>query len=660
SRTVGWFTSMYPVGLECAPGLSDGDLIKGTKEGLRGIPDKGLGYGVLRYLSGDRELAGQSDPWQVVFNYLGQVDNQLEGSGWFGASDEYSGATAGEGHLMSELMAINGIVSSGELALYWGYSERHFDRGTVEALAERYIGELDRLVDHCLSVAEATGGVHTPSDFGLGAHATYRELDTFFGEHPGAESVYRLSGLQEGMLFHSLYDRGVRAYIEQFSSEVHGIRPDLLAKSWDQLMARHSILRSAFYHDVFGVPVQAVYREVSMPVEELDLRDLDEGSQGRAIAAYEEEDLARGFDLASPPLMRLALMRLGEDRYHMVWTSHHMLFDGWSVPLLIGGLQEIYESLLSGGGLPVVGEDRFLDYISYIGGRDAHEEAGYWRSYMEGVESPVLLPFIAPTNDFNKGIGEYSSESLDFDEGFTSRLRAYAKENQLTVNTIMQGVWSYLLYRYTGQGDVVFGITVSGRPEELPDVERRVGMYINTLPLHARVEEGMPVAEWLRGLQSEQVSSRHYQYSRLSDIQRWSGLQGDIFDSLLVFENYPVSDEIFSEDWSLHFGDSQMKEQTNYPLSLTMASGERSWILFTYNSRLLGKEHIELIKGHFGKVLGEVVDGPPGQRIGDLGLLTPPERTLLLEGFRGEEASYPTGVTVVDLFRSRAQESPDR
>jgi hypothetical protein len=260
-------------------------------------------------------------------------------------------------------------------------------------------------------------------------------------------SIYRLSGLQEGMLFHNLYDEKVHAYMKQFACELPCVVPEILAESFRHLLRRHSILRSGFYYETLRIPVQCVWREVSLPIEALDYRHLDEGGQQAAIAAYEEADLRKEFDFSRAPLMRVGLLRLSDDLYRMVWTSHHILMDGWSVAILLEELQSVYELLLSGKKAPEEEEDLYEDYIRYIEGKDKGEEEGWWRSYLSGIDAPVLLPYIDQVADRTKGLGVYKQEEVELDEGFTERLRRCALREQVTLNTLMQGVWSYILYR---------------------------------------------------------------------------------------------------------------------------------------------------------------------------------------------------------------------
>ncbi|MEX6691341.1 condensation domain-containing protein, partial [Danxiaibacter flavus] len=292
-------------------------------------------------------------------------------------------------------------------------------------------------------------------------------------------SLCRLSGLQQGILFHSIYAEGVSVYINQLGCYL--THPDIamFTQSWQYVLRRHSILRSGFYYESFSVPVQCVYTDVQLPLELLDYSHLCREDQDAAIRQYSKEDRQRGFDVESAPLMRICLINLGAGRYYMLWTVHHLILDGWSTSILMEEFMKVYEQLSSGMAIEEKPEDRYDDYIHYLESRDQQAEQLYWRQYLENTAQHTQLPFIGSSVRRTKGAGEYKEEEIALDEAATAVIQGYARQHHITVNTLMQGVWASLLHCYTGSSDVVYGVTVSGRPAELPGMEQRVGMYIN-------------------------------------------------------------------------------------------------------------------------------------------------------------------------------------
>ncbi|MHA4812674.1 condensation domain-containing protein, partial [Flavitalea flava] len=429
-----WPEGLYPVLLELTTEGPAADQIRSVKEQLRKVPDKGLGYAVLKYIIRQEELQGD-DPWDIVFTYESELKNPAE---------------------KIKKISVSSRLRDGKLELSWRFSALHYEKVTIQALAGRCREHLVKLIVHCTG-QQAHGPVYTPSDYGLGKELNYAELDRFM-ETPvegrllreQLEGLYRLSGLQEGMLFHSLYDQQAGAYIEQFSCMVRKLDPAAFKLSWESIVAHHSILRSGFFANVFSIPVQAVYRQAAIPMEILDWREMPVSEQEAAIKAYDDSDRRRGFDLSHAPLMRITLMRLGDDRHRMLWTSHHLLADGWSIPILVEELLNVYEQALAGNYEHTEQPDRYEDYIRYIESRDGDLERAYWENYLRGLTTPVLLPFIDAISERNKGGGAFKEEVLQIDTLATARVVAYAQRQRITVNTLMQGIWSYLLYRYTG------------------------------------------------------------------------------------------------------------------------------------------------------------------------------------------------------------------
>ncbi|MBO9730365.1 MAG: hypothetical protein J7623_17120, partial [Chitinophaga sp.] len=445
----------------------------------------------------------------------------------------------------------------------------------------------------------------------------------------GIVAVYRLSALQEGLLFHSLYDSSGGAYIEQFSCELDGLEESFFVATWQHLIQQHSILRSGFYEDEFNVMVQCVYKKVAVPLVKLDYSENSPEEQQDLLKKYIAADSIQGFHLKAAPLMRFTLVRLGADKCQLIWTFHHLILDGWSTSILMGEFLEIYE-LFSQGKAPVgKAEDKYEDYIRVLADNDKHAAEQYWRNYLKDLSTPCLLPFIREGVDRTKGVALYRQELLSLDKQLSKKIDKYCRTHRITVNTFMQGIWAYLLHGYTGKEDVVYGITVSTRPDDLPDMESRVGMYTNTLPLYTTVLPEQPVADWFRQLQEDQVQSRGYQYSSLSEMQVWTGIGGDLFDTMITFQNYPVSEVIKSKQWQLEVKDVEIIEQTsNYPLSLRIMLGDVINIQFIYKEAVIDGALVKSITGHFEYILQQLLAGT-ANTLGDLRLVTAAEETIL-------------------------------
>ncbi|WP_430909742.1 condensation domain-containing protein, partial [Maribacter sp. 2-571] len=373
--------------------------------------------------------------------------------------------------------------------------------------------------------------------------------------------------------------------------------------------------------------------------------------------AFKKKDRETRFDLSEAPLVRITLIKTGEESYTMYYTNHHILTDGWSMSIVIDELLQAYQVIFHGGVPEEIQEDRYRDYIDFIGKKDPFEEEDFWKNYMATLDSPTLLPFVSADHDRNKTAGETNLTSLVVGKELTDMIKGYAQEHGLTVNSITQGVWSLLLSKYTGSQDVIFGVTVSGRPPEMEFSDELVGLYINTLPLYGAIPEG-PIVDWLIALQMGHTECREHQYTNLSIIQSLSGVKGDLFDSIMVFENFPEAEASEGGEQVLEVDDMETIDPTNYPLTIVVNLTEKLDIEFGYNSSLISEQTIEMIKGHFRTVLEQIINANVSE-ISEIDLLTAGERTELLDVFNGTDVDYALDVGFVGMFESRVSKSPD-
>lgn len=328
------------------------------------------------------------------------------------------------------------------------------------------------------------------------------------------EDIYPLSPMQQGMLFHSLYEPESHPYFEQSSWCIRGaLDVPALREAWQRVVDRHPALRTAFMLEGTDEPLQVVYRSVEVPFAVLDRRDT--GDAEAELARFLVADRERGFDLASAPLMRLTLIRFADDVAYLVWSHHHLLFDGWSQPLIFRDFYAWYEGLRRGTEVVLPPSLPYREYIAWLQRQDPHAAEAFWRETLAGFAGPTHLRVkdgaaratgtgsapAAEASDADPVIRRKASLSPDL----SAALEALAHTHHLTLNTIVQGAWGLLLSRYSGEDDVVFGATVSGRPAELPAAESLVGLCINTLPVRVRVDPVQPVRAWLADLQAQQA-----------------------------------------------------------------------------------------------------------------------------------------------------------
>ncbi|HEX8352018.1 MAG TPA: condensation domain-containing protein, partial [Pyrinomonadaceae bacterium] len=481
------------------------------------------------------------------------------------------------------------------------------------------------------------------------------------------EDIYPLSPMQQGMLFHSVYAAGSGVYFEQMSCELRGeLNLSAFGRAWQGVVDRHAVLRSSFVWEELDEPVQVVERRVEMPVAVLDWRALTAREQAARLEEFLVADREAGFNLPEAPLMRVTLMRLGADRHRLVWSHHHLLLDGWSMPLLLREVFSLYEAHARGESPYLPPPRPFRDYIAWLQRQDAARAERFWREYLRGFTAPTPLPLARASSQAGvesprRGHGE---RRASLSREATEKLSRLARTHQLTLNTVVQGAWAVLLSRYSGEGEVVFGATVSGRPAELEGVERMLGLFINTLPVRARVAGEEKVCEWLRGLQEEGAEARQYEYAPLSDVQRWGGIGGGrpLFDSIFVFENYPVDSElgegVSDGGASIEIGDVGSFKLTNYPLTLLAAVGGELRLLLSYDQSVFADESIEQLLRHLLTLLEAMAENPE-RRLAELSPLTEEERRRLVLGCNDTARDYPAGESIHGLFERQVSRTPD-
>ncbi|WP_129973115.1 MULTISPECIES: non-ribosomal peptide synthase/polyketide synthase [unclassified Pseudomonas] len=646
SRTVGWFTSMFPVRL--TPGAGFETSIKGIKEQLRAIPNKGIGYGLLRYLGSaeaQAALSGAAQP-KVTFNYLGQFDNNFdEGALWVPATED-KGAGQDERAPMANTLTIDGRVYQGQLSLTWTYSGDVFEDATIHALARAYEGALAELIDHCLN--HASGGL-TPSDVPL-AGLSQTHLDNLPIVAQRIEDIYPLAPMQQGILFHSLYDADASAYVYQMLLDIEGLDVARFQQAWQRVVDRHEVLRAGFIwgRDGLDTPLQVIHRQLTLEMPEVDMRH--EPDLAVAMEARARADLERGFDLQNPPLLRLCLLRTADDRHRLIFTCHHILMDGWSNSRMFGEVLQDY------AGHPVPGaQGRYRDFLAWLQGQDKQAAQAFWRGQLAELDEPTRLASACPGN-VQPGAGK-GVHRLTFDAAFTRRLNSFSRQQQVTLNSLVQAAWLLILQRYTGQPTVAFGATVSGRPVDLPGIEQQLGLFINTLPVIASPQPGVSVRDWVRSVQDKNLLLRDFEQTPLQDIQRLAELNGEaLFDTLLVFENYPVSETLEANPGGLRFGGLEHREQTNYGLTLIAGAGEVLSLDFNYLTEQFSERGVVGLATHLEVVLQQFLESPQ-RLLGEVGLLSGAEHNTLAQ-WNDNHAAYPAERLIHQGFEAQVQARP--
>jgi surfactin family lipopeptide synthetase C len=467
------------------------------------------------------------------------------------------------------------------------------------------------------------------------------------------ESIYPLSPLQEGLLFHALLTPESAVYFEQVSCKLLRLAEPLkFRQAWKMVVDRHAPLRTCFYTKNRRRPLQVVRLECELPWVEEDWSGMAAAEREALLAERMQADRERGFDFTKAPLMRCALIHLGEVEYQFLWSHHHLILDGWSGGLIVKEVFENYAALCAGPPRRLPLPKPFQNYVTWLSQRDAAQDELYWRAALKGFTAATR---IGSNVTVCAAEAEYAERELIISEELTSALEMLTREHRLTLNCLVQGAWAVVLSRLSGDADVVFGSTVSGRPPELPGVEAMIGVFINALPVRVRVPAEGELLPWLTQLMADQVEREQHGHSSLVNIQGWSEVHPGtpLFESLIIFENYPLREA----EGGLAIDDLRSFRRSNFPLTLVVMPEARLQLAFSFDTGRLSAAEVERLLGYLDVVLKQFAAGIAGT-LSDLTLVSSEDRERIAQWNR-TAAEYEPEVCLQDAVAVWARKTPD-
>ncbi|OCC12470.1 non-ribosomal peptide synthetase [Streptomyces sp. PTY087I2] len=472
-------------------------------------------------------------------------------------------------------------------------------------------------------------------------------------ETPGGGESGRLTPLQEGLLFLSQYD-GPEAtgtggdpldvyHVQVVIRLTDDLDADRLRHALRTVVRRHAPLRTAFIGEEGGW-TQRVHADVEPEFEELDLRRRKPKEQDRRAVRRAGDDRRRRFDLSAPPLLRTTLIRRS-DACELVLTGHHLVLDGWSLPLLVRELLHAYADI----ELPA--PPAYPLHRAWLDAQDEKGAAEAWRTALEGVTEPTRL---VPDDPGEQELPDEYTVLLGAE--LTDRLAAFARERELTLSTLTQTVWGLVLSAHTGRRDVVFGTVVSGRPAEVPGVTDMIGLFVNTVPVRITVRPEETLAALAARVQDEFAALLPHHHLGLAAIQRAAG-HGVLFDTLTALENYPADGvPALAEATGLNLEEIRGRDATHYPLTFAAVPGERLTLRLTYRPAAVTPARAEELAARVEHLLRTLV-AAPDTRIAALDPLTDPERDALAAHRAGPPA--PAARSWAELFAEQCARRPD-
>ncbi|MGW7823547.1 amino acid adenylation domain-containing protein [Streptomyces puniciscabiei] len=668
SRTVGWFTSMYPARVDVqgvdltdvlAGGPAAGTAIKQVKEQLRRIPDKGVGYALLRHLNPHTatELAGYPAP-QIGFNYLGRISDSdvpehLRAQGWGPASWSAELIPALDEDLPAlSALEVNSVATDTDdgtrLQTAFMFPTGVLSHEQVRELAQLWVEVLHGMAAYA---AHPKAGGLTPSDAPLVAVAQ-DEIESWEARYGRLSEVWPQAPGQSGIQFQAaLAEDSYDVYHMQLVLHLSGqVDPERMRAAGQAMLERYPNLRAAFGTTAGGDPVQVVPEHVALPWRHMEVTGHSEAEQDAALDRFLAEDRADRLDAARPPLFRLGLITCGPQQAKLIITAHHTVFDGWSSPLVIRDLIRLYAGT---GELPPV--RGYGDYLTWLSTHDREASAARWKAELAGFDQPTLVAPNASVQEGASAIGKVEVP-LSIDKG--RELGRRAAELGVTLNTLVQGAWAVLLSKLTGRQDVVFGAAVNGRPADLVGSDDMVGLFINTLPIRVFWRPDDSVADIVTQLQNRQMALLDHHYYGLADIQRDSGLP-TLFDTFLGFENYPMDREgIVDANTSAGLTIDAIRPIAGAHYALALGAADPHLRLsLDYQKDLYSLDEAEAIGARLVRVFEHILADPQAP-VSAIEVLSQEERERLLREVNDTAHPVAEG-TLPGAFEAQVERTPD-
>uniref|UniRef100_UPI003D34B9CE amino acid adenylation domain-containing protein n=1 Tax=Maribacter sp. 2-571 TaxID=3417569 RepID=UPI003D34B9CE len=653
SNTLGWYTSMFPVRLFLSGDLSQD--IRSVKEELRKIPNNGMGFG--SFAVSDTTDYGFSDLPNVSFNYLGQFDGDGSVTDWQLVA-ESSGASVSSKNINHNIININGGVLEGRLQFS---VDTYLSLKDTKALAAVFKDTLISIISHCQERLSNIGSWYTPSDFSyaaIGMPLLDRLQRDALAKDNGIAAIYPVNSLQQGFIYHTIEQPEDDAYRLQLSLDYDtNLNISNYLKAWEYCIAKYPILRTAFNWE--EELIQIIYTKGVLSHTYHDLSDLaSQDAIDNRIASIQEADRKVGYDMMGPTLLRLHIIKQREDKYTILKSEHHSISDGWSTPIVIGQVHEYYERLVQGGSIEVEEDTVYGQVQEYI---QEHRSsvALYWKEALSSLDSLMDIdPLLDRPLDFGtyREIVSPKENSLEITSERYTAIKATLQKEGLPLNILVQFLWHKLLSVYGGSPRTIVGTNVSGRNLPIRGIEESVGLYINTLPLIIDWEKDRSVLEQLHHIQDRLRSLNENSIVNLSSLH----LEGQrLFQSLLVFQNYPISEEVKKGN-GLPVSVRGSEEKINYPLRITAEEDANGLsIKLGYDEYYLSEQkaalHMEAMSSLLDQLLEDIDRPQSGLRI-----VSAEDYRTMVHDWNATDVEYPEEETIVSLFESQVAKVPNQ
>ncbi|MRG28226.1 amino acid adenylation domain-containing protein [Laceyella tengchongensis] len=491
------------------------------------------------------------------------------------------------------------------------------------------------------------------------AEFIYATAQVIWMDKKNMADIYSLSPMQEAMLFHSLYDQGNSYFLQMVMKTEGDLDPALLEKSMNVLIQRYEVFRTVFVYKGMTKPRQVVLKERKFKIGVRDLSHLPESERTSAFSQLLRQDQETPFDLTKDILWRVTVVHMGEGHHHIIFSSHHILTDGWCMGIILEDLFETYGRLRQGHPIPTKRVTPYREYIRWLEKQDKEQALTYWKDYLAGFDERTGLPRQGQENPQDYRL---EKASYQLDPALAEGLHQLARTSHVTLNNLFQTIWGILLQKYNDTEDALFGAVVSGRNKEIHDIENIVGLFINTVPVRVKGVGSQRFIELAKEVHQASLDKEAFDYLSLAEVQERTELKEQLFDHIMVFENYDFDRSVF-EKHREHIGfdicgANSTFDKTNYDFNVIVVPGEKCQILFHYNGLSYTASFVDQVFRHFSHIAKQVVERPD-LPIAEIEVVTEEEKRTLLVDFNPPTRPYPKHKPVQQLFEEQVERTPD-
>ncbi|MGO2233569.1 non-ribosomal peptide synthetase [Marinomonas sp. UCMA 3892] len=637
TRTLGWFTAEYPMRMAGKdtllfdlnhPESPYEEVVQLVRSSLLRVPNDGVGYGALHYLVDQTPsifaMSSNTAAPQILFNYLGRFQqgdlSLIQGERYFKDTFEVHQSDQLKSSYALELnIFVDESQGAPQLVIYVDHDVQQISPAETQEL-------INQLSDATLSMSKfaqthqaIAADTLVPEDL-KNLDLSEQNIHRLRSQYGSLQAILPALPLQEGLLFHAQLEKESNASDASYSSLVRlkfsGVMDtERLKASLGAVMKRHPQLGALFDFSQGNTALQILpwrrgERKTWVPLQVVDLTDQDVLAQQKKLQDIEHEELNRdfmAFQSAGIPLLHTVLVCMSDNQHYLFLNAHHLVVDGWSTPILIRDLLTAYGS--SAIELPAIPVP-YSQVVERLVSRDKTVMRDAWKGALAG-STPTLLFADKPPSS------QVTTHTLTLSEDKFAKLKGFYQHRGLTLNSVLQTLWANLLSALTGRSEVIFGTPVSGRFSDVAGIEEHIGLFSNTVPVRVQLQPELTLWQQMQQVQYEQVGLLEHDGLGLAEIQRLGG-HANLFDTLLVVENFPEQTELFAQEYQgIRLSEVYSRGFTHYPLTVLALPSEQLNLLFEYRG---GAEINDLIERFDSLVTSLLSDGNSPQQALDLRL----------------------------------------